>query len=103
MRGNYAVNRGVLQVWVLAMNYSLKVHEAMMRQLQSSKSLRHDSSVTETVNGGQLIQHVSRNGTEQPLCNCTYQSDGCSPALNLVPVQIENLEFAPHLHGLRRS
>lgn len=83
MRGNVAVNRGVLQVWVSAMNYSLKVHEAMMRQLQSSKSLRHDSSVTKTVNSGQLTQHISRNGTEQPLCTRMYQSDGCSTALNL--------------------
>lgn len=83
MRGNSAVNRGVLQVWVLAMNCSFKVHEAMMRQVQSSKSLRHDSSVTKTVNSGQLIQHISRNATEQPLCNRMYQSDGCSTALNL--------------------
>lgn len=103
MRGNSAVDRGVLQVWVLAMNYSLKVYGAMMRQLQSSKSLRRDSSVTKTVNRGQLIQHISRNGTEQPLCNHMYKSDGYSTALNLVPVQIENLEFTPHSHRLPRS
>ena len=95
MRGNSTVDKGVLQVWVLAMNYPLKVYEAMMRQPESSKSLRHDSSVPKTGNRGQRIPHISRNGTAQPLCNRTYRSDGCSNALNLAPVQIENLEFAP--------